>query len=76
MTDPLAVGVLGRCDIVVAAVPEPPETHELFDSSAFAAMQDGSMFVNVGRGSLVGDPALVAGAGTATTRERQRASML
>ena len=52
--------MLGRCDIVVAAVPESPETHELFDSSAFAAMQDGSMFVNVGRGSLVDEPALVA----------------
>ena len=52
--------MLGRCDIVVAAVPESPETHQLFDSSAFAAMQDGSMFVNVGRGSLVDEPALVA----------------
>ena len=52
--------MLGRCDIVVAAVPESPDTHELFDSSAFAAMRDGSMFVNVGRGSLVDEPALVA----------------
>ena len=52
--------MLGRSSIVVAAVPESPETHELFDSSAFAAMRDGSMFVNVGRGSLVDEPALVA----------------
>ena len=51
--------MLGRCDIVVAAVPESPETHELFDASAFAAMRDGSMFVNVGRGSLVDEAALV-----------------
>ena len=50
--------MLGRCDIVVAAVPESPETHELFDSAAFAAMRDGSMFVNVGRGTLVHEPAL------------------
>ena len=50
--------MLGRCDIVVAAVPESPETHELFDSSAFAAMRDGSMLVNVGRGTLVHEPAL------------------
>lgn len=51
--------MLGRCDIVVAAVPESPQTHELFDAAAFAAMRDGSMFVNVGRGSLVDEPALV-----------------
>ena len=53
--------MLGRCDIVVAAVPESPETHELFGSSAFAAMRDGAMFVNVGRGSLVDEAALVDG---------------
>ena len=52
--------MLGRCDIVVAAVPESAETHELFDASAFAAMQDGAVFVNVGRGSLVDEAALVA----------------
>ena len=52
--------MLGRCDVVVAAIPESPQTHELFDSAAFAAMRDGSMFVNVGRGSLVHEPALVA----------------
>ena len=50
--------MLGRCDIVVAAVPESAETHELFDLAAFAAMRDGSMFVNVGRGTLVHEPAL------------------
>ena len=50
--------MLSRCDIVVAAVPESPETHELLDAEAFAAMGDGSMFVNVGRGTLVHEPAL------------------
>ena len=50
--------MLGRCDVVVAAVPESPDTHELFDSAAFAAMRDGSMFLNVGRGTLVHEPAL------------------
>ena len=60
--------MLGRCDIVVAAVPESPETHELFDSSAFAAMRDGAMFVNVGRGSLVDEPALVAALGSGKLR--------
>ena len=50
--------VLSRCDIVVAAVPESPETHQLFDSAAFSAMRDDAMFVNVGRGGLVQEPAL------------------
>ena len=50
--------MLGRSDIVAAAVPESPETHELLDAEAFAAMRDGSMFVNVGRGTLVHEPAL------------------
>ena len=50
--------MLGRSDIVAAAVPESPETHELFDSDAFTAMRDGAMFVNVGRGTLVHEPAL------------------
>lgn len=60
--------MLSRCEIVVAAVPESPETHELFDRSAFAAMRDGSMFVNVGRGSLVDEPALVAALGSGKLR--------
>ena len=52
--------MLGRCDIVAAAVPESSETHRLFDAEAFATMRDGAMFVNVGRGSLVDEPALVS----------------
>ena len=60
--------MLGRCDIVVAAVPESAETHELFDAAAFAAMRDGSMFVNVGRGSLVHEPALAGALGSGRLR--------
>lgn len=52
--------MLGRCDTVVAAVPESPETIGLMDGSAFAAMAPGSFFVNVGRGTLVEEPALIA----------------
>lgn len=51
--------MLGRCDTVVAAVPETPETIGLMDARAFAAMAPGSFFVNVGRGTLVDEPALV-----------------
>jgi phosphoglycerate dehydrogenase-like enzyme len=51
--------MLGRCDAVVAAVPETPETRGLMDAAAFAAMAPGAFFVNVGRGSLVDEPALI-----------------
>jgi phosphoglycerate dehydrogenase-like enzyme len=51
--------MLGRCDIVVAAVPETPETVGIMDAAAFAAMPPGSYFCNVGRGSAVDEPALI-----------------
>ncbi|HEV2309824.1 MAG TPA: NAD(P)-dependent oxidoreductase, partial [Acidimicrobiia bacterium] len=51
--------MLGRCDAVVAAVPETAETTGLFDAAAFAAMRAGSFFCNVGRGSLVDESALI-----------------
>jgi phosphoglycerate dehydrogenase-like enzyme len=51
--------MLGRCDVVVAAVPETPETTGMMDATAFAAMRQGALFVNVGRGSLVDEPALI-----------------
>jgi phosphoglycerate dehydrogenase-like enzyme len=51
--------MLGQCDIVVAAVPETPETVGLMDAAAFGAMRPGAFFCNVGRGSLVDEPALI-----------------
>lgn len=51
--------MLPECDVVVAAVPETKETIGLFNSATFAAMKQGSYFVNVGRGSLVDEPALI-----------------
>ena len=52
--------MLGWCDVVVCALPESPETIDLFDTETFAAMRPGSLFVNVGRGSLVDESALIA----------------
>jgi phosphoglycerate dehydrogenase-like enzyme len=51
--------MLGQSNIVVAAVPESPETDRMMDAAAFAAMRTGAMFVNVGRGTLVDEDALV-----------------
>jgi phosphoglycerate dehydrogenase-like enzyme len=51
--------VLARCDAVVVSAPGTQETENLFDAAAFAAMKAGSVFCNVGRGSLVDEPALI-----------------
>jgi phosphoglycerate dehydrogenase-like enzyme len=51
--------MLGQCDAVIAAVPETPETTGLMDRDAFEAMKLGAFFCNVGRGSLVDEPALI-----------------
>ena len=52
--------VLGRADWVVVALPNTPETRGLFDTTAFAAMRPGARFINVGRGELVEEDALIA----------------
>ena len=50
---------LGRADDVVVATPLTEETRNLFDHGAFAAMRSGARFVNVGRGSVVDESALL-----------------
>lgn len=50
---------LSAADLVVAALPETPSTIGLFDARRIACLKAGALFVNVGRGSLVDEPALV-----------------
>ena len=52
------------CDAIVAAVPETPDTIDIFDEAFFAALRPGAFFVNVGRGSSVVEPALVEALGS------------
>ncbi len=52
--------VLARCDAVVVSAPGTAETENLFDAGAFSSMKPGALFCNVGRGSLVDEPALIA----------------
>ena len=52
--------MLSKSDAVIAAVPETPETIGMMDAAAFAAMRPGAWFCNVGRGTLVEEPALIA----------------
>ncbi|GAA5056093.1 D-2-hydroxyacid dehydrogenase [Nocardia callitridis] len=50
---------LPSADYVVAIAPLTPETSNMFDAAAFAAMKPHARFVNVGRGELVDTDALV-----------------
>ena len=49
---------LATADVVVATVPHTPETSGLFDADRISRLKQGSVFCNLGRGSLVDDEAL------------------
>jgi len=50
----------GWADIVVVAAPATPETHHLVGAETFAAMRPHGVFVNIARGDIVDENALVA----------------
>jgi len=50
---------LSRSDYVVAVLPDTPETTGLMNARSFAAMKSSALFINIGRGNLVDEPALV-----------------
>ena len=51
--------LLGRSDVVVVCVPETDETRGLLDRTAFARMKQGAIVVNVARGGIVDEDALL-----------------
>lgn len=52
--------LLPQADIVIAALPDTAETKGLFGKERLALMRPGSLFVNVGRGGVVIEEALIA----------------
>ena len=52
--------VVGEADYLVLAVAETPETSGLMNRRRFASMKPGSVLINVARGRLVDEEALLA----------------
>jgi phosphoglycerate dehydrogenase-like enzyme len=52
-------GLLAGADAVVNTLPGTPYTEKLFNRAIFAAMNPGTVFVNVGRGTVVDEAALL-----------------
>ncbi len=51
--------VLGQADAVVLTVPHTPQTERMIDAAAIAAMRPGIAFVNIARGQVVDEEALI-----------------
>lgn len=52
--------VAAAADIVVVALPGASDTHHMVDHTCFDAMQNHAIFVNIARGNIVDEAALVA----------------
>lgn len=51
--------MLAEVDVVVLILPHTPETQGVFDAKAFDAMKPGAIFINIGRGAVVDEQALM-----------------
>jgi D-2-hydroxyacid dehydrogenase (NADP+) len=51
---------LPQADFVVLAAPETPETRKMIGAREFALMKPSAYFLNVSRGALVDEPALIS----------------
>jgi lactate dehydrogenase-like 2-hydroxyacid dehydrogenase len=57
---PTALALAEACDILVVAAPGGPQTRHLIDARALAALGSNGVLVNIARGSLVDEAALIA----------------
>lgn len=51
--------VMAVADVVVVAVPASPQTHHLIDAAALASMQPHAILVNIARGDIIDEAALI-----------------
>ncbi|HGG04836.1 MAG TPA: D-glycerate dehydrogenase [Aliiroseovarius sp.] len=52
--------VAAAADVVVVALPGAPDTHHMIGAQTFAAMQNHAIFVNIARGDIVDEAALIS----------------
>jgi glyoxylate/hydroxypyruvate reductase A len=57
---PALPDILGDSDILICMLPQTPQTRGLLDAGRLAQMKWGAVFINVSRGSIVDEPALIA----------------
>ncbi len=48
-----------RCDVIVVSTPYTENTHHLLDKNVFANMKDGVYIVNIARGAIIDEEALI-----------------
>jgi phosphoglycerate dehydrogenase-like enzyme len=51
--------MIAECDYVVAASPLTPETQSMISDAEFAAMKPEAVIINVGRGPVIDEPAMI-----------------
>lgn len=51
--------ILGEADVVVLIVPHTPTTDQMIDAAALAAMKPGAYLINIARGAVVDEVALI-----------------
>lgn len=69
VTPDQVAGVVGEADVVVLAAPASAETRHLVDAAFLSAMKPASLLVNIARGALVDEAALLAALDAGTTLE-------
>jgi phosphoglycerate dehydrogenase-like enzyme len=51
--------VFSECDVIILTGGYTPETHHMIDAEQFEKMKDGALFVNVARGGMVDEQAMI-----------------
>ena len=51
--------IAAECDVLVSCVPSTPESHKMIDGDVFGRMKPSSYFINVSRGKVVDEDALI-----------------